>query len=114
MTEMIERVAKAAGISRAKARLALKAMREPTTEMWDQGENASIQASFALDHADTLQRQKKRFDKALSDDAYSFPTLRIWLGVVFWRAMIDAALNERATARHLMAAKAPPPPLRTT
>jgi hypothetical protein len=51
---------------------------EPTFDMWDQAENASMFAENAY----------AMKDRATLKDAHSFPTYRIWTGVVMYRAML--------------------------
>lgn len=75
-------VARCEGIVRA----ILAEMREPTTAMWDGAENVSMVAEMNLDR---LPGQHP-----LVDDAFNFPTARIWLGVMFWRSMISTILGE--------------------
>lgn len=55
--------------------------REPTDNMWDQAENASMFAEDAY----------AKNDPATVEDAHNFPTHRIWNGVVMYRAMISAS-----------------------
>ena len=53
---------------------------EPTWEMWDQAENASMQCDWALEGSIDMP-----------EDARQFPTSRIWNLVCAYRAMVAAA-----------------------
>jgi hypothetical protein len=70
----------------ALAHAAVSAMREPSFNMWDSAENVSMVAEMNMER---LERAHP-----LCDDAFSFPTLRIWQAVMCWRAMISAVLGE--------------------
>lgn len=65
--------------------------KEPTFQMWDQAENASVMSETDLQFAEAKRNDGKALDEYESDllkEAFSFPTFRIWQLVVGYRAMI--------------------------
>jgi hypothetical protein len=73
-------------IARAVVLAFLKKLRDPTPHMWECAENASMMAECEYEAC-------KSPDDPIHKDAHSFPTARIWQGVVMYRAMVEALIS---------------------